>query len=808
MRNRFREFIANNAPFKAYAIDDIDDTDKKKKNALGAEQTMAANAYEYAADWAIYTGNPDPILEKKNWPFYKEITRDDTFHACTTMKKWGRLSTPWTIEAASESPEDQKIAEFVKWSLEQIAGTFRNKLEDIYTAIDYGYSISEMSYKVVEHGDYKLNITIKDIKTRDPEFIHFELDPHGNIKKIIQDVEIGRDIELARDRAIVYSHNLEFANPYGRADCQFVYKNFIAKKWIMRFWNIALERFGMGLTVAKYPRGMVDQKTALKNVLKNLQAKTSIIIPKDIEIEILNAIKGGKMAYEAAMDKHNTMMARAMLVPDLLGFSETKGGSYALGKKHFDVFLWVLEKLGKDTEETIVNEQIIKRLVDLNYSNVTKYPKFKFAPLTEDDKFEIAKIWKDLVQARAVRSGPEDEDYTRQLLGYPETPKGPDGKPIEPEPAAPEKEPAPDQAPKGPPGQPPVGEPKAVTAAPYMTIEQRYQKYAQGSTLKALKVVNFKKIARDWDAWEGQTINDLEGIMGRVEDDLLKTIQKKGLLNPNVDPDAISKLQIKYIGEYKTTLEKSLVAAHLNSKYEAAEELRKLGAPMPRRYTVLEPDISMTEALKFFKGKIPISKKDLAYYTRKAFTIAGAERDYILKDAKMLLYKNMHGENPKKTMKELRAIFDKYVQTGELKRVRIPIAGGREYELFSGYHTETVVRTNMSEAINEGRRAMFQDPSVSDFIVAYSPSAVLDDRTSDFCDSINGQVFGKDEFEFPPYHYSCRTIALPVTKGETYIKEGWTESPYKGFSQASPLERVYLAIAAQALDGVLTEARA
>ena len=113
-------------------------------------------------------------------------------------------------------------------------------------------------------------------------------------------------------------------------------------------------------------------------------------------------MRGGDAGFAEAIRQHNLMITRAHLVPDLLGFSEMSG-SYALGRSHFDVFLWVLERTRRQIEE-VINEQLIKQLVDYNYI-ADSYPKFRFKPMTEDDREGLLASWLRAVAAGVGLSG-------------------------------------------------------------------------------------------------------------------------------------------------------------------------------------------------------------------------------------------------------------------------------------------------------------------------------------------------------------------------------------------------------------------
>ena len=88
----------------------------------------------------------------------------------------------------------------------------------------------------------------------------------------------------------------------------------------------------------------------------------------------------------------------------------------------------------------------------------------------------------------------------------------------------------------------------------------------------------------------------------------------------------------------------------------------------------------------------------------------------------------------------------------------------------------TVVRTNVFEAINEARYSYFTDPELGDFVEALEYSAILDGRTTQICKHLDGQIHKASGEVWngpyrPPNHYNCRSLLIPVTKFDK-----WSES--------------------------------
>jgi len=87
-------------------------------------------------------------------------------------------------------------------------------------------------------------------------------------------------------------------------------------------------------------------------------------------------------------------------------------------------------------------------------------------------------------------------------------------------------------------------------------------------------------------------------------------------------------------------------------------------------------------------------------------------------------------------------------------------------------YVDTLIRTNLFEAMNEARYAEFNDPDLDGFVEALEYSAILDDRTSAICQQLDGKVFevGSAEWDTyrPPNHFNCRSILIPITQTDNW----------------------------------------
>jgi phage gp29-like protein len=363
----------------------------------------------------------DEIITRKGWSEYRSMLHDPQVTATLAFKKIMIYGRKWDVEPASEDQKDVDVAEFVRDALKKI--NLKTKIREGLSAFDYGFSLGELIWEVARvNGDQA--IILKDIKFRDPEFVTVNVDKHGNVKSWIQDVrsfQFGnnkQEVELQPDKVFHYANNRTFSQHYGKSDLRAAYRSWWAKKFIVQFWNVFLERLGAPLTAARYPTGAsTELKTALKNILKGLSSKTEILIPEGVEIELIEATRAGQASYDDALAYHDKEIARAMLMVALLGSggNEVKRGSDSQSRLHLRTLHKMADEVGGDFMWEL-NQQVVKQLVDFNF-DVEEYPKVFFQDYGEFEAFEITDAIRLLHAAGILELDQEDVNFARSILG-------------------------------------------------------------------------------------------------------------------------------------------------------------------------------------------------------------------------------------------------------------------------------------------------------------------------------------------------------------------------------------------------------
>lgn len=388
--------------------------------------------------------NPDDLIGKRGYAVYDQMQRDAQIQACLNIKKAAVLSHGWQVHPASDDPADVRVAQFVRFALEDMRGSILDVLHNALDTLAKGFSVMEINYRIIGSGPYRGMVGLASIKSKDPSTFVFDTDEFLNVRGLRRcgfpsprpspqrgeggrtrgeggrtRVEGGRtrgEGELPPDKFVIYSHNPRYESPYGTSDLRAAYKHYWSKDVLMRFLNLYLEKYGSPTAKGSYRRGTPKAvQEELLRVLDRIQQETAVVIPEDVQVELLEAQRGGEAGYLAALEFHDKQIAKAILGQTLLTDEGLRVGSFALAKVHLDVLKMCLAKLKRDLEESVMREQVIRRLVEFNYPSAA-CPSFSLGPLEDRDVEQLAGVIAKLVSGRVIAP---DEGWVREYLGLP-----------------------------------------------------------------------------------------------------------------------------------------------------------------------------------------------------------------------------------------------------------------------------------------------------------------------------------------------------------------------------------------------------
>ena len=671
--------------------------------------------------------NPDALVRRKGLKIYEQMRQDDQVKSSLELKKHAVVASGWSIVPASQDPRDIEIAEFVEFVLHKMRGTINNFLFQAMTALDFGYSISEIIWKEYKEGKNVGMIGIDRIKGKNPRMFDFKSDEFGNLlpKGIVQlntgfvngKAGRGHEAHLPTQKFIIYSYQKEFSNWYGKSDLRAAYPSWWSKDNTLKFWSMYLERFGSPIAVGKYNTATIDVQNQLKQVLDSLQSKSSIVHSKDdFELDFLESKRRSASDYEAALNFYNRSIARAILVPDRVNETGDKG-AFAQAKVHFDIFLIIVQKLRGDLEEIVMEEQLIRRLIAFNFSNVEELPKFKFKPLTSAQRVELATTFSDAVQKGAVLPTPQDEDHLREALHFPEREEG-----QEPVKREPNKTPDEDE------------------------IDEEKKKLAKDNREKTEpeKRVNFQEVNKQTEGLEAKYTELMRETLTKQRDALTSTVAIKQNTGKLTTGWIDTGLTLKFFGEIKKEARAMFDESYGAGKKDGRSEIPKKFAATAK------------------PGQEVLPQKALDYFDGKSNFIVDGIREPLLLSTKGILYNAIRkGESVPVTTKKLQDAYLPYLAEGDV------IIDKKQIK---GFRLEAITRTNVNEAYNYGRRAVGEAPDLEGFIIGYQFSEILDDRTTDVSRFVDGKNIALNHPSLPeltyPLHFNERGVFVYLTQDD------------------------------------------
>jgi len=439
--------VSQNPIFSYYA-----ELDEKIQSRSTFLKTKRESAYDEESLVTPY--NSDDLYEKTgDYSIYEEMRHDDQVSVSLQLKKDLVLAGGWDIEVTDESQGE--VRDDLINDLKKTDRPLMEYLEDILTAYEKGFSGSE---KVFARRDGKL--VLKDLRTRNPVTWLIHLKDTGPVDFFEQlGVTNGQgDLRLRPSQIFHYVNRRRFMNPYGQSDLRDAHNAWFFKTQIFRYYGIFCEKYASPFPIARYDKNAPDTAVdAIFNAIKQIQQTTAIAIPKDIELELVESKGAAGDIYTQGISLMNVFIGRALLLPDLLGFtgSETGGGSFALGQKQFEMFFSHIRRRRQQLEDQF-NKEIIKPLCAANYGLLEDCPTWKLGEIDDENAAKFAEIFIRAVQGNVYKPTEEEINHFRRNIKFPEgevtfgQPEAPsDGLPelAPPDPGLPQTPEAPGEAP-------------------------------------------------------------------------------------------------------------------------------------------------------------------------------------------------------------------------------------------------------------------------------------------------------------------------------------------------------------------------
>ena len=354
---------------------------KTKEEAPAIARSVAA-----ALAW------PGASQDSRSIPFsvYDEMQKDPLIRSALTVKKLGALADPGTITPAGSEFESAQKAKIIDNVFAEMEGSVTGLLLDAMDSLAKGYAVLEKVF-VTDAREYPGALRLHSVKAKDPSLFGFDVDEFLNINGLTLFVPGESPRTLPVEKFIVFAYNRKYGRPTGEPDLLSAHRHWAIKRELVKQWSAHLEKFASPTVMGKYKRGLPeDGQAGLLDALDKVHRQSALVFADDIEVSLLDGGREARSAYADAIDYHNREIARAILGQTLTTEDSRRIGSLALGKVHLQVLIMQLAGLRKDLAERVMNEQVIRPLIEINFGP-GNYPLFEFEE-PELDVFRTGKV--------------------------------------------------------------------------------------------------------------------------------------------------------------------------------------------------------------------------------------------------------------------------------------------------------------------------------------------------------------------------------------------------------------------------------
>lgn len=676
---------------------------------------------------------------------YDEMRKGDgTVRAAMLVTTLPIRRAKWFINPISQEAKDIEIAEFVKKALfEFLSTSWEDVVREALLMLPYGVMVFEKVYGIKEW-DGKTYVIVDKLAPRLPKSIQrWELsDGTFGIQQIKQ---MGGMAEIPGSKLLIFVNEKEGDNWWGTSMLRAAYKHWYYKNNFYKIDAIAFERQGLGVPMIKMPNGYTvtdEQKAA--TAAANIRASESayLLLPPGYEAEFMNMGSSTTRDPEKSINHHNKEILQSVLAQFLeLGQTSTGGGSRALSEDHSDLFLKAMEAVA-GTIQTEVNKNLIPELVNMNFDDVTVYPKIDFNGIIRTDVKALAEAFGALVNAKGITPTMKDEIYLRALIGLPEVDEEEineelDGVDVDnPEPEkGPDKEDGDEEDIEETPEDKKEEKKEVDKATMSHTHTRALRKYDDGKGFMTWRKLTFTEQKVSFKNIEDK-MNSLQKKFEEESIDLLNTakdsfVSKLQTALEDDDMKAVAETEIKFVNDYKKLLKEFMKQGYEYGKNNVSTEM---GVPVP-----------------------PNSSDTLARMGMLADTLAWKAAIDLETKAKISVH------NGVKKLSEPNQKFKSVIQVVGM----IDSALESTIDKFVQYASGLIV----NQSINMGRKDVFDRNA--DKIHGLQRSEILDADTCDFCLSMDGRIVSlNDEWASEDeFHNNCRGIWVEILNEEPELPE-------------------------------------
>lgn len=273
--------------------------------------------------------NPDKILQQYgggNLELYEAIRMDPQVKSAMQQRRGAVISRPWEVTAGGDDAASKAAAEALKADIDAL--NWDDITEKVHWGIWYGFSVAEAVWEPRD-GRWAIADIVVSRRAR------WRFNGVGEPRLLTRD-DASQGIELPPYKTwLMRSGGDNHHEFYGEALAVYCYWPWFFKRTGIKNWAKFLEKYAAPTAVGKYPDGSTDEARAvLLNAVRSFSIDTGITVPKDMEIELVEAARGGGADYEQFKAECNADITKVILSQTM---TTEDGSSRSQSETHLEV---------------------------------------------------------------------------------------------------------------------------------------------------------------------------------------------------------------------------------------------------------------------------------------------------------------------------------------------------------------------------------------------------------------------------------------------------------------------------------------
>ncbi|SMH35916.1 DUF935 domain-containing protein [Maritimibacter sp. HL-12] len=292
--------------------------------------------------------------------------RDPHYASVLGMRKRAISGVTPTVKAASEDPQDEKIAKAVREHIAEHDG-FSDLVEDALDALGKGFSAIEIVW------GRSARLWWPDrFRYRPGHFFTFDRDTGEELR--LRDVSAPVDgLALDPFKWIVHRAKMKSGLAMRGGLARVVAFSWMCKAYDLKDWMAFVETYGLPLRLGRYgPEATAKDVQTLFTAVANIGTDAAAVLPRSMEIDFEQVSAGsvGERIFESLARFLDEQISKAVLGQTM---TADNGSSNSQAQVHNDVRLDLAQADARGVTGTL-NRDLVRPFVDLNFGKQARYP--------------------------------------------------------------------------------------------------------------------------------------------------------------------------------------------------------------------------------------------------------------------------------------------------------------------------------------------------------------------------------------------------------------------------------------------------